>query len=389
MDLGYPRPRTPSERQLRDIGMFEPPDLPSMSPAARRRWATSATWTPPSTKLLVRHRAVDGRGWRVSNDRTPPAGFELEFDLGQVQRFGQLGTSLLLAKEGADGGDEAYLRLTVDESAAPGFRSLGYVEDAPFPMLNALELRRDAASGAALLVSGVDDPRYETTIPERVLGFLESYPIEPRHPPDERVDLATRVLCRHADETDWRHRYYTSDQASEQAVALGTLWDRPGPDFVGLNRNREGWLWSELTGEPTVGEVSIGAKLRWSAAPLTWPEHGPTGWATRATLSRARAVVRHARMSRAITGSAMLGYVRREPARGWSPIFAAVHPAIHDQYVTRSELEAGDMGYRIEGVLGYVLDLHADRRERAFSREVKWASRFGQRRRFVEGRMPV
>ncbi|MGH2832473.1 MAG: hypothetical protein ACRDK2_06820 [Solirubrobacteraceae bacterium] len=56
--------------------------------------------------------------------------------------------------------------------------------------------------------------------------------------------------------------------------------------------------------------------------------------------------------------------------------------------MTRSEIEATDMGYRVDGVLGYVLDRHADRSREALPTEVKWASRFGQRRRYVEGHTP-
>jgi hypothetical protein len=81
----------------------------------------------------------------------------------------------------------------------------------------------------------------------------------------------------------------------------------------------------------------------------------------------------------------LVGYLRGEPCPGWSPLFSAVHPALPDQYVTRSELEATDMGYRVEGVLGYVLDKWADRSREALPAEVKWASRFGQRRRYLEG----
>jgi hypothetical protein len=81
----------------------------------------------------------------------------------------------------------------------------------------------------------------------------------------------------------------------------------------------------------------------------------------------------------------ILGYLKRDPATGWSGLFSAVHPALGDQYVTRSELEAIDMGYAIEGILGYVIDRFANRGRDVPLAEVKWASHFGQRRRYVEG----
>ena len=84
----------------------------------------------------------------------------------------------------------------------------------------------------------------------------------------------------------------------------------------------------------------------------------------------------------------VLGYMRGEPPPGWSPLFSAIHPLLPDQYITRSELEAIDMGYRVEGVLGYVLDGGLIARRRLSLAEVKWARRFGQGRRYVEGPTP-
>jgi hypothetical protein len=54
-----------------------------------------------------------------------------------------------------------------------------------------------------------------------------------------------------------------------------------------------------------------------------------------------------------------------------------------DQYVGRSELEANDLGFRIDGVLGYICDVGADQPVRPA--DVLWGSRFGRGRRTVEG----
>ena len=56
--------------------------------------------------------------------------------------------------------------------------------------------------------------------------------------------------------------------------------------------------------------------------------------------------------------------------------------------MTRSALEAGDMGYTVQGILGYVLDRFADRTRESLPAEIKWASRFGQKRRYDEGPQP-
>ena len=82
-----------------------------------------------------------------------------------------------------------------------------------------------------------------------------------------------------------------------------------------------------------------------------------------------------------------LGWLRTEPAYGWSPLFSATHPALADQFVTRSEIEATDLGYRVDGVLGYVCDVSADP-PREVPGEILWTSRFGRRRRVTEGHAP-
>jgi hypothetical protein len=81
----------------------------------------------------------------------------------------------------------------------------------------------------------------------------------------------------------------------------------------------------------------------------------------------------------------VIGYVRRDPFAGWGPLFSATHPALGDQYLTRSEIEAIDLGYQLDGVIGYILDGVATRTREHLPAEVKWGSRFGQRRRYIEG----
>src|SRR5581483_823688 len=108
----------------------------------------------------------------------------------------------------------------------------------------------------------------------------------------------------------------------------------------------------------------VRALARWSLAPLGWTEGQPRAWAARAALGRGRALASRQARVRGIgarSGGATIGYLRREPAPGWSPLYCARHPALADQYVTRSELEAADLGYEIEGVLGYAIDRLAAR----------------------------
>src|SRR5437764_932814 len=77
----------PSVRQIQQFNAWQAPLLPSLDLRGQRRWVDSPTWTPADTQPLARHRSHDGTRWVVTNDRNPPKGFAIEFDLGLVHRF--------------------------------------------------------------------------------------------------------------------------------------------------------------------------------------------------------------------------------------------------------------------------------------------------------------
>lgn len=387
MELGFTPVHTSAERFVQQWQAWAAPRLPSLDHANMRRWAGGPAWIPPDSQPLVRHRALDGSHRVVINDRRPPRGFAIEYDLGVVHRFAQLGTQRLIATGRCAKDKQSYFRTRFEGVLDDDYKGLGYIEEAPLPMLDVLELRRDPVSNEEVLVAGIDDPLYATAIPVRTLGFVESYPIQPRHPPDRPIDWGLTTLLRSTDPVRWRHRYSIGDK--RDAVSLGCLWTRPGSSLVALYLQTDGSLTSELV-PASHRSPSLGTSLHWAAAPLGWPQGRPRAWAIRAAASRLRTLTAERTHSPSLSSESMLlGYLRREPSRGWSPLFSAIHPALADQYVTRSELEATDMGYRIKGVLGYVLDKWADRSREALPPEVKWASRFGQRRRYVEGPIPT
>jgi hypothetical protein len=391
MELGYAPINTKAQRFTLQWQAWAWPRLPTLDPTTNmRRWAGGPAWIPSDSQPLVRHRALDGGRRIVTNDRRPPRGFEIEYDLGVVHRFAQLGTQKLISTTHRSREPQRYFRTPIEGTPDDSHEGLGYVEEAPLPMLDVLELRRDPISNEEVLVAGVDDPLYQTAIHVEALGFVEGYPIQPRHPPRQPIDWGLALLQRSTEPIRWRHRYSISEQQTSGVVSLGCLWTRPGGSLIALHLQADGSLTSELlTNRPTNGRP-LGHKLRWAAAPLGWPEGRPRAWALRAAASRLRTLntERNYRADRSST-STLLGYLRRDPAPGWSPLFSATHPALADQYVTRSELEATDMGYRVEGVLGYILDRGADRSIESLPAEVKWGSRFGQRRRYIEGPVPA
>lgn len=379
VELGYTPASTDGERCVQRTLAWEAPHLPGLDHTNMRRWANSATWAPPDSQLLVRHRSLDGCRCVVTNDRNPPRGFAIEFDLGLIHSFAQPGTRRLVA------GQRGYFCTPFEGLLDECFSGLGYLEEAPLPMLDPLEIRRDPISGEEVLVAGTDDPLYDTATPISSLGFIESYPINPRDAPQGQVDWGITTLLRNVDHSRWRHYYGVGQTNTADSVSLGGVWCQPGRALAELYLSATGRLTSEILTETVQSRNDLKVKLRWAAAPLSWPGGRPRGWAIRAATSRVMMLSRQNSPESSLSRDTLLGYVREYPSPGWSPLFSATHPAVGDQYVTRSELEATDMGYKVDGVLGYVLDRWADCSSNAYSREIKWASHFGQRRRYVEG----
>ena len=178
MELEFRLSSEPSVRQIEQFNAWQAPLLPSLDPRSVRRWVDSPTWTPADTQPLVRHRSHDGTRWVVTTGRTPPRGFAIEYDLGLVHRFAQPGTRRLLVRQPSPDGPRRYLHASAEGELDAGYAALGYVEAAPLPMLDALELCREPSSGAELLVAGVHDPLFDKVVHLQVLGFVEADPEE-------------------------------------------------------------------------------------------------------------------------------------------------------------------------------------------------------------------
>jgi len=378
--LGRPTPTSDADRAVMSALEWEGPRLPTLHrDTIMRRW-TGPSWTGPAKTVLVRHRALDGPRWMLSLDRHPPAGFALEYDLGQVHFHAHPGTSRLIT----DG--SGYFTSRIEGALAEGYASLGYVEDAPLPLLDALMMARVRDNGQLLCVSGAEDPLLPHVEIIGSLGYIDGYPMQPRRALDLRGnDWGTVTLTRRVDPESWRHAYSTSaGDVPDGAVSLGALWAGfRTSGSVELRVDGGGRVTSDLL-DAQVARKDPRSVVRWIGAPLGWTAGRPKLWAVRATASRARALGTRAATRPIRVEPRPLGYLRRDPAPGCTALYSASHPAVSDQYVTRSELEARDLGYVIDGVLGYIGNASADRHIERLPREVRWGSRFGHRRRYAE-----
>jgi glycosyltransferase involved in cell wall biosynthesis len=372
--------RDRSEQWVQRSLSWQAPRLPGLTPGAVRRWETAATWIPPETATLTRHRAGNGEDWVVTTGRDSPPGYRIEFDLGVVHRFAFPGTRRLVEQDGS-------FALTDDEGELiDGRRGFGYVEQAPLPMLEVLELRRMPESGRHVLVAGVDDPLYDIAEPVAALGWIEAFPIQPRRAKLHVGPWGAVALRRYVDRDAWRHRYRTGAPGDEpDGVSLGSLLREPGDALVALRLRPDGRLESDLAA-PSRAAATPRAAVRWVAAPLTWASGPPPAWAQRAAASRARRLLSRGRRANGASPDphAPLGWLRRTSATGYTALLSATHPITGDQLVTRSELEATDLGYRVDGVLGHIFDAGVDHPSDLEVTTVLWGSRFGKGRRYAE-----
>ena len=67
---------------------WELPRLPELTSGAVRRWEGAATWIPPETYPLCRHRSLAGDGWRVTAAGPTTSIREEPYQADIVKRFG-------------------------------------------------------------------------------------------------------------------------------------------------------------------------------------------------------------------------------------------------------------------------------------------------------------
>jgi glycosyltransferase involved in cell wall biosynthesis len=362
LDLDYGRATDPSETAVSHLISVQEPLLPELTAGTVRRWEDLPSWLPPDTQPLCRHRQVDGPAHMVTNDRNPPPGFQLDFDLGVTHVHAVPGALRLVYRAGT-------YELSDDQDELPEGQPLGYIEQQRLPMCERLELR-EMPSGGRVLVAGFDDPLSEVAKPLATLGWLDSFPIQPRGDLFGPEPWRTITLHREVDVGTGRHTYTAEPMDHRSgAIALGSLLSSPGRDLVALRLRADGRLATDLA-RPGRATRDPRRLVRWIASPPA-SDDGDRYWPPPA---RAKFLLRHwTRRRLSDEQGATIGWLRREGVPGCQPLFSTTHPVTGDQLVTCTPGEAIEIGYLPDGVLGFILKGDVENNADATPYTVPWA----------------
>lgn len=374
-----PLPAPARGRPSNDGSRTPPPDRNPLLPGAQGlvpRWWTTPTWTPPQSILLCRHREIGGQRRVVTNDRRSPDGFEAEWDLGLARLFAFQGTTRLVRL------DDDYAALPRGEWAStPDAQELGYLELAPFPLLDAIALAVHRPTGQRTLVVLTGDPLLGDVDVIRGLGYVEPFPIRPRRSPETERPVGLTGLTKAVDYGSRRHRYAVGGLPEGQLV--GELGALASIEMAGSHGAwiADGRLFTEQH-RPAGRRPGARTAIRWSGAPVVWRD-------VSAPAAKARALAR-----RSVEAASLMvappkresdpydappaGWLYGSPGSGRTPLYAAYHPVTGDQLLTRSQPEATRLGYVSPELLGFLRTAAPvtgtlDQRSLA----IPWASRFG------------
>ncbi len=364
------------------------PALPALPAGQVRRWTHKELWAPALTKLLLRYR--DPISGRYTHTVDPQPGLALDRVLGAIHQFQPPGTAELLA-----GGPAGFAVVGDADEGAPLPRepqspaTLGFLEEAAFPLLVPLLHGYHRLSDQHVLLDGDDDPLRAHVEVLGVLGWMEDYPNRPRlAPASGRHEHGFRPLVRSVDLGARRHRYAVGHEpAGEVTLELGALHNEPQDDAVPV------WIEGDRLVAPAAPQAAApdaGQQARWALAPLRW--RGGRGMRI-PPQPRLRAVARRtvdaARAQRAAAPAAPAaatptrppdGYLWAGPGPGRRAVHVAVHPVTGDQLVTPWPLEAADLGYGPAVLVGHAgLGLSLTGSFDPRPADLPWASHFGRR----------
>lgn len=363
----------PLHSRMGDLAKAEPA-LPQSPPGFTGSLGSQAPWRPPETRVLYRHRHSPSGRYLYSNSEDPPPDSVLDMALGALRQHPLQGTVSLVCASG----ERALAIGEPREQDDPSL--LGFMEQAPLPLLDELRLARHRRTGEEVLLAGSADPLVNETDAPRTIGYIEPYPIHPRLLPHLDVGYGLLGLVRTVDYDARRHRYGAGQfPAGVPAGELGALLAEHAPDTDPL--------WIDDQGQVTVagrtltnGRPSLRGAMQWTAAPLTWSGMGRFTPKLRASARRAYDSTRFlmsARANGAHPGDPA-GYLLRSATPRSVPLYAAVHPVTGDQLLSNTTGEPTSLGYHHITLLGYlVAQAPVTGRRGEIRVAAPWASRFG------------
>jgi hypothetical protein len=239
-------------------------------------------------------------------------------------------------------------------------------------------------TGQRVLIAGDGDPIAGEVEPLATLGFVESYPANPRGGPHAELPYGVVGLVRVVDRHARRHVYgIGSVPDGDLAGELGALEDEPRSGDVPVWIDEKGRVVTDRYSPPSP-DPSLKNLARWVLAPLGWRGFAGLDVRGRAAAMRARDVMFKLLRSDGAAPPAgpPAGYLSAESDGARTPIFSAIHPVTGDQLLTPYPLEAADMGYGPGVLLGFALALAPLTGQLGPERvTIPWASRFGHNAR--------
>jgi hypothetical protein len=373
--LGFAPAAHVAEQEALDAMRAQPPLLPALRHRPPR-WQ-SAHWLALQMRPLVKHVALDWSAYLVTLGEWAPAGFRPAFHLGAASLVPQPNTVRLVEVNGS------YAVLADHQPLPPGGRSLGFISSASLAEMEPLERRllRFDDGEIEVLCAGPADPHFRESEHIETLGWIEPYPLAPRATAGAGARRTSRRLVRRQEPEAWRHVLLAAAEppGGELDHVLGSVLTRPGPGTVALTQDADGRVHTPSL--PAADGSDPLAAAKWAAAPLRWDDVEPRERRA-AARTRAAYLAGRNRPECQPAQSGVLGHLRRDPAEGWVALYRATHPVTGDHFVTRFELEAADLGYRVDGVLGYASPLGASRG--AGPETIHWAARAGRGRRYED-----
>jgi len=332
-------------------------------------------WMPPQSRLLCRHLHQPTGSYIYSHTATAPHHCGASHVLGAVRAFPLPGTTSVAISH--DGELRFGAAVPVEDPSL-----LGFLEQAPLPLLDELLVGSDPRTGQRVLVERFSDPLTAHLEALVSVGFIEPHPIHPKTPPiDGDVHYGLTGLTRTVDPHARRHRYGAGRMpAGIPAGELGALLREPWGECDPVWIDEQGSVFADGR-SLSDGRPSVASALRWIGAPLTWADFGPVGPKLRATARRAYESSRiiASRPAHHERPAAPAGYLLRSPTSYSVPLYGALHPVTGDQLLSTSRAECVDLGYRDVDMLGHlVARAPVTGRLGPIAIGAAWTSRFGK-----------